>query len=57
MKAEIKVQVQSNFLARNGGLEANWARGFQEEEPGIFTKVIDANELILEQKLDDQKSK
>ena len=60
MNAEMKVEVSSTFLNRNGGLEATWADGFQEESVGddsIYTKVIAANDLILEEKDDDADSK
>ena len=43
MKAEMKVEVSSMFLLRNGGLDATWADGFTEETVGdstIYTKII-----------------
>ena len=57
MRAELKVQVQARFLARNGGLEAAWADGFTEEETDVFTKVIEANDLVLSEKSGDTDSK
>ena len=60
MKAEMKVEVSSMFLLRNGGLDATWADGFTEETVGdstIYTKIIEANDLILEEKDDDPDSK
>ena len=56
MRAEMKVQVEARFLARNGGLEASWADGFTEEETGVFTKVVEANDLVLSEKSGDTDS-
>ena len=56
MRAEMKVQVQARFLTRNGGLEATWADGFTEEDTGVFTKIIEANDLVLSEKDGDTDS-
>ena len=56
MRAEMKVKVQARFLTRNGGLEATWADGFTEEDTGVFTKIIEANDLVLEEKAGDTDS-
>ena len=64
MKAEMKVEVSSMFLMRNGGLDAmksgKWGEGFAVETVGdstIYTKIIEANDLILTEKNDDPDSK
>ena len=60
MKAEMKVEVTSTFLLRNGGLDATWADGFVEETVGdstIYTKIIEANDLDLGTKDGDDDSK
>ena len=60
MKAEMKVEVSSTFLLRNGGLDATWADGFAEETVGdstIYAKIIEANDLNLEEKDGDVDSK
>ena len=60
MKAEMKVEVSSTFLLRNGGLDATWAAGFAEETVGdstIYAKIIEANDLDLTQKTGDDDSK
>ena len=56
MRAEMKVKVQARFLTRNGGLEATWADGFTEVDTGVFTKIIEANDLVLEEKAGDTDS-
>ena len=56
MRAEMKVKVQARFLTRNGGLEATWADGFTEESTGVFTKIIEANDLVLSEKDGDTDS-
>ena len=56
MRAEMKVKVQARFLTRNGGLEASWADGFTEEDTGVFTKIIEANDLVLSEKDGDTDS-
>ena len=56
MRAEMKVKVQARFLTRNWGLEASWADGFTEEETGVFTKIIEANDLVLSEKAGDTDS-
>ena len=56
MRAELKVQVEARFLSRNGGLEASWADGFTEETSGVFTKVIEAADLVLTEKSGDTDS-
>ena len=58
MKAEMKVEVAQEFLDRNGGLEASWAEGFAlEPTTGIYAKIIEAKDLTLEEKEDDNDSK
>lgn len=52
----MKVEVDSMFILRNGGLTADWATGFVLEDSGIYTKIIEAGDLNLEEKTGDDDS-
>ena len=56
-RAEMKVEVSKTFLFRNGGLNETWAAGFEEETTDVYTKTIQASDLVLDTESTDPDSK
>ena len=57
LKAEMKIEVSKTFLFRNGGLDEAWATGFEEEATGVYTKIVQAADLELDNESNDPDGK